>query len=137
MRVWPQSAKVIALAMAFVMLAASMPISLARAAIVPTDQVIEQQAFAGDRDRVMEFLAREDVRRQLEALGIDPDEAAQRAAGMSDDEIRQVAGRLDELPAGQSAVGVLVGAILIIFIVLLITDLLGLTNVFPFVKSQR
>jgi hypothetical protein len=48
--------------------------------------------------------------------------------------VREIAGRLDQLPAGQSAVGAVVGAILIIFLVLLITDLLGLTNVFPFVR---
>jgi hypothetical protein len=45
---------------------------------------------------------------------------------------------LDELPAGEGAgaIGVIVGAILIIFLVLLVTDLLGLTDVFPFVKKK-
>jgi hypothetical protein len=48
--------------------------------------------------------------------------------------VREIAGQLDQLPAGQSAVGAVVGAIVIIFLVLLVTDLLGLTNVFPFVR---
>ena len=131
------SIRAIAIGMAIVMLVTSLPIHFAHAAMVTTDQVVAQSETAGDRQRVVRFMAREDVRQQLQALGIDPDEAAQRANTLSDDEVRQIAGKLDELPAGQSAVGVIVGAILIVFLVLLITDLLGLTDVFPFVKSQR
>ncbi len=131
------SMRAIAVGMAIVMLVTSLPINFAQAAMVTTDQVVAQSELAGDRERVVRFMAREDVRQQLKALGIDPDEAAQRANTLSDDEVRQIAGKLDELPAGQSAVGVIVGAILIVFLVLLITDLLGLTDVFPFVKSQR
>lgn len=129
--------RVVATAMAVVMLVISGPITLAQAAMVTTDQVIENQEAAGDRERILQFMAREDVRKQLETLGVDPDEAARRTAGMSDAEIAQIAGHLDMLPAGQDAVGAVVGAVLIIFLVLLITDLLGLTDVFPFVRSQR
>jgi hypothetical protein len=43
---------------------------------------------------------------------------------------------MDQLPAGGDAVGVLIGASLFVFIVLLITDILGFTDVFPFVKSR-
>ena len=57
------------------------------------------------------------------------------ATGYSDEEIRQIAGHMDELPAGEGGLGVVVGAILIIFLVLLITDILGVTDVFPFVKK--
>jgi hypothetical protein len=44
---------------------------------------------------------------------------------------------IDNMPAGGSAVGIIVGAILIVFVILLITDLTGLTDVFPFVKKHR
>ena len=80
------------------------------------------------------------MREQLRALGIDPDEATRRAAALSEEELRVIAGRIDAAPAGQgagSAVAAIVGLALFIFLVLLITDLLGLTDVFPFVKSQR
>lgn len=127
----------IAIAMAATMFAVSGPLTAARAAMVSTDQVIDGTATAQDRARVMEFLARDDVRRQLESLGVDPDEAAQRAATLSDTEIRQIAGKLDKMPAGQGAVGAVIGAALLIFLVLLVTDLLGLTDVFPFVKKHR
>jgi hypothetical protein len=70
-------------------------------------------------------------------LGIDPDEAAQRASTLSDDEVRQIAGKLGELPAGEGAVGAVLAAILILVLVLIITDVMGATDVFPFIKSQR
>ena len=56
---------------------------------------------------------------------------------LSDAQVREIAGQLDQLPAGQSAVGIIVGAILLVFLILLVTDLLGLTNVFPFVNHHK
>ncbi|MEE8535906.1 MAG: PA2779 family protein [Kiloniellales bacterium] len=128
---------VMALTMAAAILLASFPTNMALAAMVSTDQVIEVAASAEARARVTDFMAREDVRRDLQSLGIDPEEAARRAAALSDREIQQIAGHLEELPAGQDVVGALVGALLVIFLVLLVTDLLGMTDVFPFVKSQK
>jgi hypothetical protein len=127
----------VALLLAGVMLAVSMPLGVARAALVTTDQVLAESDGASDRERVLAFLGRADVREQIVALGVDPAEAAARVAALSDPQVREIAGRLDQLPAGQSAIGVVVGAILIIFLVLLVTDLLGLTDVFPFVNHHR
>jgi hypothetical protein len=125
----------VALLLAMVMLAISMPLGTARAAVVTTDQVLAETG-ATDRERVLAFLDRAEVREQIVALGVDPAEAAARVAALSDAQVREIAGQLDQLPAGQSAVGVVVGAILIIFLVLLVTDLLGLTDVFPFVNHR-
>lgn len=108
----------------------------AQAAMVATDQVFEESVGVGDRERVMTFLQREDVRQQMEALGIDPNEAAARAAALSDREIGQIAGRLDQEPAG-GVIGAVIGAAVLIFLVLLITDILCLTHVFPFTKCAR
>jgi len=126
----------VAVAMAVVMVMNVAPIGLAQAKMFTTDQVIERAGPADDRQRVESFLMREDVQKQLVLLGIDPQEAASRVASLSNEEIQQIAGRLDELPAGESTVGIVVGAILIVFLVLLVTDLLGLTDVFPFVKKK-
>jgi cytochrome c1 len=134
MRAMPQLRRHVALALAVVMFVLTGPIDAAHAALVTTGQAIEAGAAEGERDRVAAFLAREDVREQMVALGVDPVEAVNRVAGLSDAEVRQIAGHLDQLPAGQSAVGAVIGAALFIFLVLLITDLLGLTNVFPFVR---
>ncbi len=130
------SKRAVAAVMALLMSLTSMPIGIAQAEMVTTDQVIEQYNSTEDRTRVMDFMLREDVQQQLTLLGVDPEEAARRVASLSDEEIQQIAGRLDELPAGQNGVGAVVGVILIIFLVLLITDLLGLTDIFPFVKKK-
>ena len=134
--IWTHGRHSVAIGMAVVMFAVSGPLTAARAAMVTTDQAIEGQAIASDRERVMQFMTREDVRKQMEALGVDPDEAIQRAAGLSDSEVQEIAGRMDMLPAGKGAIGVIIGAAVLIFLVLLITDLLGLTDVFPFVKKH-
>jgi len=110
------------------------PLGLAHAGLIPTEQVIAGEPAAAERERVVAFLERHEVRAQMVALGVDPAEAMARVQALSDEEIRQVAGHLDELPAGQDAVGALIGAAVLIFLVLLITDLLGLTDVYPFVR---
>ena len=128
--------KLVATAMAVLMVMSVAPIGLTQAKMVTTDQVLEHADPGSDQKRVESFILREDVQRQLVLLGINPEEAASRVASLSNGEIQQIAGRLDELPAGEGGVGAVVGAILIIFLVLLITDLLGLTDVFPFVKKK-
>lgn len=125
--------RTVAWLMMVVMLVTALPLGAAQAALVTTEQVVTEST-GGDRDRVQAFLERQDVRRQMIALGVDPAEAATRAAQLSDAEIGEIVDRIDRLPAGQSALGAVLGVILIIFLVLLVTDLLGLTNVFPFVR---
>lgn len=120
--------------MAAVMVLVSLPIGYAQAGMVTTDQVLDAAALAETREQVFDFLARDDVRQQMEALGVDPDEAASRAASMTDAEVTQLAGQIEQLPAGQDALGAILGAALLIFLILLITDILGLTNIFPFVR---
>ena len=121
---------VIALTMVIVMLMASLPVNLAHAAMVTTDQVIEQSTSVDDRTRILAIMAREDVRRELGTLGIDPDEAARRVASLSDDEIRQIAGRLDQLPAGQgSDTGLVVGLVVleILYILVIVAIIAGVS----------
>ena len=128
------SMKSIAVFMALVMAATSLPINFAQATMVGTDQVIEQAAAADNRAQVMDFMAREDVRQELEALGVDGTEAAARVEALSDAEIAQIAARLDEMPAGQGGLGIVIGAALLVFIILLITDIACVTKVFPFTR---
>ena len=127
----------VALVVALAVLITSLPLGTVQAALVSTEQMLATGDGAADRARVLAFLERADVRAQIVALGVDPDEAAARVAALDDAQVREIAGQLDRLPAGQSAIGIIVGAILIIFLVLLVTDLLGLTNVFPFVNHRK
>ncbi len=127
----------VALPLAALMMAVSMPLGAAQAALVSTDQVIDKSEVAADRARVVAFFAREDVRREMQAMGVNPGEANARLAVMTDAEVQQMAARIDRLPAGQGVAEALISAALIIFIVLLVTDLMGVTDVFPFVKGGR
>ena len=120
--------------MAALMIVLSIPVGAAQAGLVSTDVLIDRAQADGDRARVLSFLGRDQIRDQIRALGVDPDEAAARVNALSDIEIGKLAGRIDALPAGQNIVGPLVGAVVVIFLVLLVTDILGLTNVFPFVR---
>ena len=115
----------------------SMPMSRGQAALISSDHLAAQSAVANDRARLNDLVMREDIQRDLLAYGIPPQEAQARVASLTDEEVIQVAGRLDQLPAGQGAFGVLVGAALFVFVLLLITDIAGLTKVFPFTKAQR
>lgn len=128
----------VALATAAALFVATVPVG-AGAALVSTDAVIAASASTTDAERsqVAEFLAREDVRQQMQALGVSPQEAQARIAAMSDAEIRQIAGKIDTMPAGGNAIGVILGTALVVFIILLITDIAGLTKVFPFTRSAR
>ncbi len=127
----------VALVIAVAMLVVSLPLGKAQAALVSTEQLLAAGHGAAERARVLGFLERADVREQIVALGVDPDEAAARVQALSDAQVQEIAGQLDQLPAGQSAVGIVIGAILLVFLILLLTDLLGLTNVFPFVNHHK
>lgn len=101
------------------------------AGMVGTGEVIAQQQQTLERGQLLGALAQEDVRAQLVALGVDPEQAAARVAALSDEELQLLAAQMDEMPAGGSVLGVAV----FIFLVLLATDILGFTDVFPFVKK--
>ncbi len=134
MKAFRRISRLIAAPMAALMFVVSVPIGIANAGLISTERVVELEAAAGDRARIFDFLAREDVRAQMIELGVDPAVAVARVAGLSDAEIRDIAGRIDRLPAGQDFFGAVLGTALVIFLVLLVTDILGLTDVFPFVR---
>lgn len=103
------------------------------AAIVSTEEAMASSAASGERDRIASFLSRDDVRQSLQAQGVDPQSAIERIATLSDQEVQQLAARIDNAPAG----GDILGILFTVFIVLLVTDILGLTKVFPFTRSIR
>lgn len=113
----------------------SMPAMAAPSAVmdglVTTQEAVSADQASADRERIVELLSRDEVRDQLIAQGADPAEVEQRVAALSDQEVREMNERLDQMPAGANSV---VGVLFAVFIILLVTDLLGLTNVFPFTR---
>ena len=131
----PGKATIAAVTFAFSM--TLLPVSQAHAGMISTDRVIQQDRVNSDRERVSTFIARDDVRKEFQKHGVNPDEATARVAALSDAEIGQIADRLDSLPAGQDAATAIIGAAVTIFIILLITDILCLTSVFNFTRCAN
>jgi hypothetical protein len=98
----------------------------ASAALVTTERMLGASAQTDARARVDGFLAREDVRRQLEAWGVPPAQAEARIAALSPAELQRLAGEIERVPAG----GGLLEVIGIVFVVLLILELVGVINIF-------
>jgi hypothetical protein len=105
----------------------------AHAAMVSTDEILKQNL---DRERLHMLLDRSEVRKQLEAWGVNSEEAKACVDSLTDQEIAEMTAQIDQMPAG-SAVGTLVGAAVLVFLVLLVTDILGYTDIFPFVKKGK
>lgn len=115
----------------FALLVLGMHMPAAQAALIGTDAVVRAEQAQQDRARLENLLNREDVKQRLLAHGVDAADVKARVDALSDSEVQTLAQRIDQLPAGGDGLGVLV----FIFVLLLITDILGFTDVFPFVKK--
>jgi len=110
------------------------PIASVRAELIPTDAAVRDEQAQDSRSELLAWLERDDMQAQLKALGVDADEARARVRSLSDAEVLAVHGRLSELPAGQGFVEAVVGVALVTAAVILFTDLLGYTDVYPFIR---
>ncbi len=122
------SKKAVAAVATLSLLGASIPLP-AQAALVGTEQVLHADSSA--RQHIRSWLARQDVRKVLLANGVDPAQVQARVNALTDHEAQDFAQRIDQLPAGGGVLEILFA----VFVILLITDILGLTKVFPFTRS--
>jgi hypothetical protein len=106
---------------------------VAQAGIVSSEQSFASQTQTDGRDKVNALLAREDVRAGLAQRGLSAELAQDRVKAMTDEEVATLAGRIDQAPAG----GDILGLLFTVFIILLVTDILGLTKVYPFTRTIR
>ena len=127
----------ISLFMATIMLVIATPYQPLLAAMVPTEATLDKIIAQDARNHLKTLISRNDIKDALISQGIDPDEAKARVDSLSDSEVIEVAGKIEQLPAGGGAFGAVIAASVIVFLVLLLTDILGYTDVFPFVKSQK
>ncbi|MFC1535220.1 PA2779 family protein [Thermodesulfobacteriota bacterium] len=125
--------KILSLVLIFSFTTLTVGFSPAHARMISTAQILASQ-LDSERERLNAFLEREDVQMQLEAWGLDKEMAKVRVNSLTDEEVSRMAQQLDQLPAGGGALGVVVGAAILIFLVLLVTDILGYTDVFSFTK---
>jgi hypothetical protein len=100
-----------------------------QAGMIPT-----QVESTANHARIAAALDRQDVRAKLESYGVAAADVKARIAALTDDEAAQLADRIDSLPAGGEGI---LGILLIVFLVLLLTDILGYTKIFPFTRSIK
>ena len=112
-------------------------VATARAGLISTEASIAASHGVENRAYLKAQLQRDDVRQVLADRGMTVAEVEQRIDALSDSEINHIADQVGDMPAGGSFIGVLVGAALLVFIILLITDMAGATDVFPFVKKAK
>jgi len=110
-----------------------LPIAAAHAEMISTYSVTGASQTASPRQKLQRYLEREDVRAGLEQNGVTPAAAKSRVDALSDDEVATVAGRIDALPAG----GEFISALVFVFVLLLLTDILGFTKVYSFTRSVK
>ncbi len=89
--------------------------------MVGSDRVIESESAAAGRQRVETLLSRDEIRSQMVEMGVNPDEAKDRVATMSDAEVLALAQQIDDLPAGQAVdTGTLIVVLLLVIILALV-----------------
>jgi hypothetical protein len=104
-----------------------------QAAMIGTDTLLQQGQSQLDRQQLVQMFERGDVQQQLVSMGVDVADAKMRVAQMTDSEVQQLNARLGELPAGGDALGI----VLLIFLIFVITDVIGATDIFPFIHPVK
>jgi regulatory protein YycI of two-component signal transduction system YycFG len=103
--------------------------SQVQAAIISNNQVIDNIEQANNKEALLQTIHRIDVQEQLLSMGVNTADIENRINNMTQEEIAQLNQQFDELPAGGSVLGV----VLLIFIIFVITDVIGATDIFPFI----
>ena len=120
----------VSILMTFILLVINLPAKSVFAVMVGTEALLAyNQDMKNVRERVKAFLDRKEVQSLLSAGGIDPWEAKKRVDSLSDAEVRQIADKIEQLPAGRSFSGTLVYLAIVALLVLLITEMLGYTDI--------
>ncbi len=131
------AARTLAWLLVAALLATGSLVPAAEAAVVTSEAALAGVAGDADRARVAGFLSRADVQRQLESLGVEAEDAQARVALLTDAEAASLAGKLDELPAGGIGWLGVIGIIALVLLTLIVLDALGVTDIFPWVRSSR
>ena len=137
MKVVRQTLKPVSFFLAFFMLVISGPFQSAYAAIIATETVLDSARGQEARAYLKQLLAREEVQNALVAQGIEPGESRARIDSLSDAEAINAADKFEQLPVGSGFFEALLIVAFLVFLILLITDIAGYTDIFPFVKPKK
>lgn len=112
---------------AFTFLFAS--IASVNAGVVSNATIIANEQSNVSRAQLLQWLDRDDVAKQMSALGVDRADVESRINVMTPDELAQFNQQADQLPAGSGVIGIIV----LFFVIFIITDIIGATDIFPFI----
>jgi predicted PurR-regulated permease PerM len=115
------------------LLLALMPLLPAQAAMIGNQQIINQSLSHQTRDGLQQLFEQETAQQQLQAWGVDPDQIRSRIDSLTDAELARINQQVNDLNAGSGVLGIL----LVIFVVFVITDVIGATDIFPFIHPVK
>lgn len=124
--------KLLKVGMVCSLIVGSLALSQAMAGSYSSEQVIAQQQFQYNKQQVLSFVSDAAVQQKLIELGVSPADAEQRIANMTHDELNALNSQLNEMPAGG-----IVGTVVTVLVVVAVLDLMGLTDVYPFINPIR
>jgi hypothetical protein len=132
MRITNRLHKLVSLAVILSLSSFSLYVPVAQASLVGTAAVLNSPVASqnGERMRVLSQLNRQDVQAQLKARGVDPAQVQARIISLNDSEVHALAVQLDQLPAGAGGLEI----VLLVFLILILTDIAGITHIFTFVR---
>ena len=114
-------------------LLALMPLLPAQAVMIGNEQIVSQSQSQQTRDGLQKLFEQETARQQMQAWGVNPNQIKSRIDSMTDSELTRINQQVNDLQAGGDVLGIL----LVIFLVFVITDIIGATDVFPFINPAR
>ena len=134
----PHVNRTVARALVVCLCALGLPVPAVQAELVATDRVeaTRQDGFSG-RELLGSLLDRADVRAALERQGVSTDDAKARVNALSDNEVERLAARFDSLPAAGNGFESALWLGFLVFVILLVTDILGFTKVFSFTRPAK
>ena len=107
------------------------------AAMIETETMLMPNRDQITRDYIQNLMSREDTQKMLEARGINPREAKARIDSLSDDELKIIFQKIDELPAGGDATGFIVIVGVVIIILIIIVEYFSEVKMFPQLHSDE
>ena len=111
-------------------LLALMPLLPAQAAMIGNEQIVSQSQT---RDSLQRLFEQDTARQQLQAWGVSPEQISSRIDSLTNTELASINQQVNDLTAGSGVLGIL----LVIFVVFVITDVIGATDIFPFIHPVK
>ncbi|NVJ51792.1 MAG: PA2779 family protein [Gammaproteobacteria bacterium] len=105
-------------------------INVAHADVVSSDSVMQQQQVQYTKEQILAFIDTKEVQNKLEQLGVPKEQAIARVQHMTEQELIAFHTQLESMPAGEGVVG----AIVTVLVVIALLDVLGVTDVYPFIR---